>query len=530
MSNNNLVSTNQKSPPNKINDRNFIDTIEAYKDILSKNHNDIDAILGIGLAFEKINDYKNAALYYEKALGLKPEDSKTLHNLGRIYIFLDQSRDAEKKIKESLQISPSSEAAWCDLGLSQMLNKDFDSAELSFRNSIKLNPRFTTAYHNLAECYQQRFKYEEAIKMFLNALEINPNLENTIASLAETYADIFETEKALDTLNKHIAMNPQSVTCRQSRAIILLKEKEFNKGFHDYEWRLNPSSSNFIARPFAQKLWKGENEKSKTLLIWLEQGVGDEILSLNLVKYFSKKINNLLIECDPRLEKILRRSFKNIEIFSRVDAPSKKIKDTDFVCPIWSGAKFFDLDNKFETQKKPILKPDKLKEGFYREKYNKLGNGKKIIGISWFSGGNFSQLKTPPLESWKKLLSHEDIFFVSIQYNPSKKDLKVLDNFAPHGIYFDDSLDNINDIDEIAAQICSLDAVVTVSNTNAHLSGALGKPVGTIIPYSRGSFWYWFKNTEESAWYPSMTLFRQNSPGDWDSAIEKSINWVRKII
>ena len=530
MSNSHLVSAHKNNASNIIKNREFKESIEAYQEILSKNQNDLDAIMGMGLALESVSDYQNAAAYYEKAISLKPDDSKTLHNLGRMYIFLDQSKIAEKKLKESIEISPTSESAWCDLGLSQMLNNDFDSAEVSFKNSIKLNSRFITAYHNLAECYQQRFKYKEAIDMFLDALQINAHLEDTIASLAETYSDIFETEKALDVLNNYILKNPQSAICHQSRAIILLKEKKFDDGFNDYEWRLNPSSKNMIARPFSQKLWKGENERDKTLLVWLEQGVGDEILSLNLVKYFLKRVDNCLIECDPRLEKILQRSFPKIQILPRNEIPSQQIKSADLVCPIWSGAKFFDLDRKFEKPQKPLLTPDKLKTDFYRQKYLKLANGRKIIGISWFSGGNFSQLKTPSLDSWKRLLSNNEIFFVSIQYNPPKKDLKILNNFAHNGIYLDDTLDSFNDIDEIAAQICSLDAIVTVSNTTAHLCGALGKPVGTIIPYSRGSFWYWFKNTEESIWYPSMTLFRQNNPGDWNSAIEKSINWLKKII
>ena len=286
MSNSHLVSAHKNNASNIIKSREFKESIEAYQETLSKNQNDLDAIMGMGLAFESVSDYQNAAAYYEKVISLKPDDSKTLHNLGRMYIFLDQSKIAEKKLKESIEISPTSESAWCDLGLSQMLNNDFDSAEVSFKNSIKLNSRFITAYHNLAECYQQRFKYKEAIDMFLDALQINAHLEDTIASLAETYSDIFETEKALDVLNNYILKNPQSAICHQSRAIILLKEKKFNDGFNDYEWRLNPSSKNMIARPFSQKLWKGENERDKTLLVWLEQGVGDEILSLNLVKYF----------------------------------------------------------------------------------------------------------------------------------------------------------------------------------------------------------------------------------------------------
>jgi tetratricopeptide (TPR) repeat protein len=508
----------------------FKQAIEVFEKIIFEDSTDLDAFLGIGSAFEAINNLDAAISFYKRATDLKPKTSIPFHNIGRIYILLNENTLAQEYLKKAIEITPSSESAWCDLGSSQMLNRDFIAAEISLKNSINLNPNFTLAYHNLGECSQQQRNYDQAIGLFNKALGINPNLEGTVASLAETYVDMLQSEKAINILNQFINTNPSSVICNQSLALILLKGKEFKKGFKAYDWRLAPSAKNVKSRPFTQELWKGNKEIEKKLLIWLEQGIGDEILSLNLIKYFQKLVNNCMIECEPRLESLLKRSFPSIEVFPRTNPPKLKTKNADLVCPIWSGAKYFNLENESFKTSKPLLKSNKQLTNGFRKKYSSLAKGKKIVGISWSSGGNFSNLKTPPLNAWQPLLSMQNIFFISVQYSPLKQDINQLSKFANENLYLDKTFDSLSEIDTAASQISSLDAIITVSNTIAHLSGALGKPVGTIVPYGRGSFWYWFKDTEDSIWYPSMRLFRQNNPGDWDSTIDKTIKWITKTI
>jgi ADP-heptose:LPS heptosyltransferase len=85
-----------------------------------------------------------------------------------------------------------------------------------------------------------------------------------------------------------------------------------------------------------------------------------------------------------------------------------------------------------------------------------------------------------------------------------------------------DAVDNFNDIDGVAALIDACDLVITVSNTTAHLAGALGKRVFVMLPYAQGRLWYWHEGRADSPWYPSARLLRQPAMGDWASVIESA--------
>ena len=83
-------------------------------------------------------------------------------------------------------------------------------------------------------------------------------------------------------------------------------------------------------------------------------------------------------------------------------------------------------------------------------------------------------------------------------------------------------------LDGLAALIAACDVVVTVSNTTAHLAGALGVPTLLMLPYSRGSLWYWHEGRDDSPWYPSIRIVRQRSPGDWDDVVRRVVVEVQQ--
>ena len=88
----------------------------------------------------------------------------------------------------------------------------------------------------------------------------------------------------------------------------------------------------------------------------------------------------------------------------------------------------------------------------------------------------------------------------------------------------------ISDFSDTAALIENLDLVISVDTAVAHLAGALGKPVWTLLPFSPD--WRWMLNREDSPWYPTMRLFRQSEPGDWETLIahiEKELGALIKM-
>jgi ADP-heptose:LPS heptosyltransferase len=141
--------------------------------------------------------------------------------------------------------------------------------------------------------------------------------------------------------------------------------------------------------------------------------------------------------------------------------------------------------------------------------------GRKLVGLSWRSlhrewGAN----KTAKLSDFEAILRWPNARFVDLQYGDTNEERAALRETGIELAHLDD-IDNTNDIDGLAALITACDAVVSVSNTTAHLAGALGKPVWLLVPYGQGRLWYWFKERKDSPWYPHMRVYRQVNGQSW---------------
>ena len=167
-----------------------------------------------------------------------------------------------------------------------------------------------------------------------------------------------------------------------------------------------------------------------------------------------------------------------------------------------------------------ILKTNKFKIVGLIGKKNELG--KKICGLSWISKNEELGIhKSLSLEDLKDILMLPDITFVDLQYNDTKKER---DNFYhKSGIKITkiNDLDNFNDIDGVISLIDICDFVITISNSNAHFSGALGKETYLLLPKGQGKLWYWTSSKNKSIWYPSVEIIEQEKPGSWNKVIKK---------
>jgi ADP-heptose:LPS heptosyltransferase len=143
------------------------------------------------------------------------------------------------------------------------------------------------------------------------------------------------------------------------------------------------------------------------------------------------------------------------------------------------------------------------------------------IGISWRGGKDpkVERIRSIPLEQWELLLSIPCIHFVNLQYGDCSSELNEANKRFGITIYNWEDVDPLKDLDNFAAQIAALDLVISIDNSTVHMAGALGKPIWTLLPFSPD--WRWMLNREDSPWYPTMRLFRQSSPGDWESVIVK---------
>ena len=144
-------------------------------------------------------------------------------------------------------------------------------------------------------------------------------------------------------------------------------------------------------------------------------------------------------------------------------------------------------------------------------------NDKINIGISWKTLNKKQQFRNIHLEQLIPILSNPNLNFINLQFGKTHEEIKKLK--SEHGIHINtiDNIDNYNDIESLGALINCLDLVITIQNSTAHLSAALGKE--TWILLVKNARWHWFQNEKKSLWYPSVKIFRQKKIGDWNNII-----------
>ncbi len=151
---------------------------------------------------------------------------------------------------------------------------------------------------------------------------------------------------------------------------------------------------------------------------------------------------------------------------------------------------------------------------------------KKKVGLVWAGEPkNYRDIyRSTILETFLPLSKIKNVLFYSLQKDKGSEQAKN----PPKGMKIVDLMDEVQDFSDTAAIIENLDLVISVDTAVAHLAGALGKPVWTLLPYAPD--WRWMLNREDSPWYPTMRLFRQPASGDWKSVIDKVAGELKSMV
>jgi hypothetical protein len=264
-------------------------------------------------------------------------------------------------------------------------------------------------------------------------------------------------------------------------------------------------------RVYPQPFWNGGPLESGRLLLWHEQGVGDEIMFAGLIPELLRAGHRCVVDCDLRLKPLFSRSFPEVEVVSGFE-----VNETGFAAhlPLGSLPRLFRPQlSAFTAATSPYLVPDLEKKGQFRTRYFA---GKRVIGLAWYTNNkDTGRSRSIELSLFAPLFALRDISWVSLQYG---------DQAVRAPVMVDRSVDQLSDLDGFAAQIAAMDLVITIDNSTAHLAGALGVPVWLLLPFAAD--WRWFRERGNSPWYPSMRIFRQQTLGDWTPVVES----LRRIL
>jgi hypothetical protein len=270
-------------------------------------------------------------------------------------------------------------------------------------------------------------------------------------------------------------------------------------------------------------------EKNKKLLVWAEQGIGDQVLYSGMLDQLLTIAPLSQIMLDKRLLPLFQRSFsqgKYIPITTSVQNI-----EYDEHLPIGDLGKFFRIKlDDFDITRQHYLSADLSQAIEIRASL--ITNKKFLCGVTWNSKTEkIGADKSIKLEDLLPIIHLDDVAFVSLQYGDVHEQLNNFNEKYHLNIQECLTVDNFHDLDGHAALIEACDFVVTISNTSAHIAGAIGKETYLMCPSGKGLLWYWSNQSNgKSLWYPSIHIYQQNEPGQWFDVVQKIKQMIQKKI
>ena len=499
------------------NERKYRDAINFFEKALAADKSHYDSNFNIAGCYQGLLIFDKAIEYYKNCSKINTNKFEPYHQIGICYKQLRKYEDSISNLKKALKISVNAKSFYM-LGNVYRENGQFEEAKRSFEKSIDINKEFTQSKLSLANLEIDYENYERAGRMLDEIIKSNES-ETVLISAKIMIGNILKSkgdfEKAIKINQDILEKDTNNVDALYNISQCYLFTKEYEKAWSYHESRYNLQSLVLLKQiyeSFNKPRWDLSKPK-RNVLFYGEQGIGEQIIYSQFFETVRDQFDGSTIAVNEKLIPFFKKVYPNTKIINY-----KKIfeyKDYDYHLPMGSMGlyfqRFIDQNNlKREISYSSNSKiPDKIK--------------KLRCGISWKSTNRiFGNKKSIKLEKLKKILLHENIEFINLQYTDETKEINLIEKNLNKQIFTKHEIDCFNDIDGVASLIKTCDFVISVSNSNAHISGKLGVKTFLLLPYNDGKLWYWGLNADKDVvWYPSILPIRQESANNWDSCLSK---------
>ncbi|HEV2008359.1 MAG TPA: tetratricopeptide repeat protein, partial [Burkholderiales bacterium] len=424
------------------------------------------------------------------------------------------------------------DAAFCDAHclLAFLLYKlgRYEESRASHAAALAIKPDFAEVHHNLGLLRLETGYPEEALASFERALELRPGTLETQTCIAHALRDLGRLDQALAHYDGVLARQPHFGDALINRCYALLIRGDYAAGWAEYERRFVATGTPTRGFPFPE--WRGEPLAGKRILIYAEQGLGDEIMFASCVPDVLRRAAHVVIESNTRLAPLFTRSFPQAAVHgaNKDDdhAWLQALPRVDFQVAVGSLPLHFRATRAAFPANAGYLVADGARIERWRTRLAPSGDRLRV-GIAWRGGSLRTRQLTRSLAlaHWQALLTQPSVDFVSLQYGDVTDESAQLRD--RHGVTVRSFGDEFADIDELAAAIAVLDLVISVDNTVAHLAGALGRPVWVLLPFAPE--WRYLRSGDTMPWYPSARLFRQTRPREWESVLAEMAAALRQV-
>ncbi|WP_341915705.1 tetratricopeptide repeat protein [Polaromonas sp. YR568] len=485
--------------------------LESFDQAIALKPDFADAFNNRGLALWGLDRMEAAIESYEQAIVLQPNFSEAYNNRGNALRALGKLEAAINSFDQAIALRPDYFEAYSNRGNALIELGQFRAALESYEKAIEFSADYFEAYSNRGNALTKLGQLRAAVESYDKAIEIKPGYAEAHYNRGIALGELKQALPAIASYEKAIALKDDYVAAHWNQALCLLQAGDLERGWQKYEWRWQVEGMRKAVRSFAEPAWFGkETLQGKTILLHAEQGLGDTLQFCRYAKLVSDSGARVILEVQEPLVKLM----SGLDGVAELVAGGKPRSAFDYHCPLLSlplalGTRL----NNIPASQAYLTSP----AGKTAQWSIRLGaKTRPRVGLVW------SGRATHKNDHNRSFLLSALLPFlpVEFQYISLQKELHDEDRETlrrhPHILHFEEDIDEFTD----TAALCALvDVIVTVDTSVAHLAGALGRPVWIALPFNPD--WRWLLERDDSPWYPSAKLYRQEVAEVWDPVFKK---------
>ena len=480
-----------------------------YRQILDIEPDHADANHLLGVIADQVGRHEIAVQLISKAIKKNPIDAAYHCNLGNALHELGRLDEAVASYRKALGINPDYAEAHSNLGNTLHEQGRLDEAVASYRKTLAIKPDLAGAHSNLGNAFTDLGRLDDAVASYHKALALAPNFPEAHSNLGTALKELGRFEDAAASYHQALAIEPDFPEAHEYLGRLRLMMGSFQDGWEDYAWRWRVKDSPLHPRDYEKPFWGGSDLEGQTIFIYPEQGLGDVVQFVRYLPLVAARGGRVVFEVPPHLARL----------FQGIDGADTLLRGGEPLPPFDSHAPLLDLPRLLNTLLETIpsmtfyLKAaPELEEAWA----NRLGPWEEFrVGIAWAGNPNHKNDRNRSMEPslLQPLTEIPGVSVYSLQVGRNGEAVRLFcDNIT-------DLAPFLTDFAETAAVMSNLDLVVSVDTSVVHIAGALGRPVWTLLPFIPD--WRWLLERDDSPWYPTMRLFRQEKRGDWKGVIER---------
>jgi tetratricopeptide (TPR) repeat protein len=479
----------------------------SYRPALGADPNNASVQVSLGTVLRAQRLFDDAAQTYRRALALNPELAHAHNGLGLVLASQQRIGDAVSSFKEALKLDPQLAAAQSNLGAALLRQGRLEEAEQSFHRALELQPNLVVTLLNLGNVLREQGKFDEAEMYLRRGIDLDPKSAEPHNCLGVMLKAANRVDEAIDSYERAIAIDPGNALAHLNLGLARLLNGQLPPGAAHYEWRWKVEECPPLPAITAPA-WDGQELSGETLLLRAEQGFGDAIQFIRYAPLVRERCGRLVVQCPGQLLRLFATVVGIDEVVTFDQTPPSVAAHA----PLLSLMHLFDTTLEIIPAKVPYLSVDQSWVATFGARIA-AGSGLKV-GLVW-AGATIPHNRSLRLKALTSVLATYGATFFSLQKGEAAAQIAD-DGFAGRTV---DLGPDLQDFADTAAAISCLDLMISVDTAVAHLAGALGKPVWTLIPFAPD--WRWLLDRDDSPWYPTMRLYRQAKRGEWGAVIDR---------